>query len=249
MIRKLILGAMLLMAAILPLCASGAAEAVDSSSVIASTSWTAAFADLAGVDDVTALAPAELRHPPEYELTPSDIVRLQEADYFIAAGYERMMSTISEGITSPDRVDIRINTGNDRANVIEQAQLIASYTGTSPRYDSYVAMLDEAAARVASEGLDGLRVACHTMQTPLAQDIGLDIVHVFGGNEITPSDLQAASEGDWDLVIDNVHNPIAEPLAEVSGARYIVWRNFPEEVAPGALEATVRANIDQLFAN
>lgn len=241
--------AMLFMALCLPLGASGAVEAAGTTSVLASTSWTAAFADLAGVDDVSALAPAELRHPPEYELTPSDIVRLQEADYFIAAGYERMMSTISEGVTSPDRVDIRINTGNDRANVIEQAQLIASYTGTTPRYDSYVAMLDEAASRVVAEGIDQLRVACHTMQTPLAEDLGLDIVHVFGGNELTPSDLDAAANGDWDLVIDNVHNPIAEPLAEVSGARYIVWRNFPEEVAPGALEATVRANLDQLFAD
>ena len=40
--------------------------------VVASTSWTAAFADLAGIDNVTSIAPASLRHPPEYEVTVRD---------------------------------------------------------------------------------------------------------------------------------------------------------------------------------
>ena len=110
----------------------------DTSSFVASTTWTAAFADLAGVDDITVIAPATLRHPPEYELVPSDIVTIQNARFFVSAGYERMMSTIQEGIPSDDRVDIHITTENDRRNVALMADLIASYTGTDVRYEDYV---------------------------------------------------------------------------------------------------------------
>lgn len=223
------------------------AASEETPSLVASTSWTAAFADLAGVDELIAIAPSNLRHPPEYELVPSDIVALQNADYFVYAGYERMMNTISEGVVSEDRVDIRINTGNDRANVIEQVELIASVTGTTPRYESYIALIDEAEERVAELGLDQLRVLCHTMQTPLAEDLGLNVVATFGGNEVTASQIEAAASGAYDLIIDNVHNPISGPLAEVSDAKVVIWRNFPETVEHNALENTVRANIEALF--
>ena len=39
-----------------------------SKKVVASTSWAAAFADIAGADEVESIAPVNLRHPPEYEL-------------------------------------------------------------------------------------------------------------------------------------------------------------------------------------
>jgi len=61
--------------------ASGKKDAVSANAkVIASTTWTAAFADIAGVDDVTPLAPADMKHPPEYELTVSDIKKLPKAN-------------------------------------------------------------------------------------------------------------------------------------------------------------------------
>ena len=42
--------------------------------VVASTSWSAAFADIAGADEVESIAPVNLRHPPEYEITVSDTI-------------------------------------------------------------------------------------------------------------------------------------------------------------------------------
>jgi len=69
------------------LFAEGAPEQLSMSSasrtvsVIASTSWTAAFADLGGADMVEVIAPASLIHPPEYEITVSDVVKIDKADY------------------------------------------------------------------------------------------------------------------------------------------------------------------------
>lgn len=244
--RKRTLPALLVALCLAPgLFAQAASE--TTASTVASTTWTAAFADLAGVDDVTAIAPAELRHPPEYELVPSDMAALAKAGYFVYAGYERMMGTISEGVESETRVDIRITTENDRANVAEMAELIASHTGTTPRYESYVALIDEARARIAELGLGQIPVACHQMQVPLATDLGLNVVYTFGGNEVTASQIADAASSGWGLIIDNVHNPVSAPLEEVSGAPVAVWRNFPETIGRGALEDMARANIEALY--
>lgn len=218
----------------------------DTSSFVASTTWTAAFADLAGVDEITVIAPATLRHPPEYELVPSDIVTIQNARFFVSAGYERMMSTIQEGIPSDERVDIHITTENDRRNVALMADLIASYTGTDVRYEDYVEMMDEAALRIEELGLDGLRVWCQGMLTPMAEDLGLDVVATFSG-ELTPSQIEEASSGAYDLILDNYHNPSTSPLEGVVDCPIVTWRNFPETSGRGALEDMMRANIDAVL--
>ena len=156
----------------------------DTSSFVASTTWTAAFADLAGVDEITVIAPATLRHPPEYELVPSDIVTIQNARFFVSAGEEL--------------------------------------------------------------GLDGLRVWCQGMLTPMAEDLGLDVVATFSG-ELTPSQIEEASSGAYDLILDNYHNPSTSPLEGVVDCPIVTWRNFPETAGRGALEDMMRANIDAVL--
>lgn len=217
----------------------------DTSSFVASTAWTASYADLAGVDDITVIAPASLRHPPEYELTPGDIAVIQNADYFVSAGYERMMSAIQEGIPSENRTDIHISTGNSIENVTAQADLIASYTGTQVRYDSYVQLVENARAQVEDRGLNELRVYCQNMLTPLAQDLGLNIADTFQG-DLSASQIEAVANGSYDLVIDNYHSPSSAPLEDF-GTPVIMWRNFPAETGRGALEAMVSDNISALL--
>ena len=216
------------------------------SGAVASTSWVAGFMDLAGIDDITVIAPSTLRHPPEYELTPSDITTLMDADLFCYAGYEAMMATISESVTSPDRLDLRINTGNDLANAEAMASLIAEAAGTEPRLDEYRAVIEEGRKMVSEKGLGDLKVLCHQMQLPLAEDLGLDAAAVFGPGAMTAAQIADAASGGYDLIIDNVHNPVAGAAAEVSDAVLLVWRNFPESTASGALTETVRANIEML---
>lgn len=70
---KRLIYSLLLLSLSLSLFAQGVPEEVAASAasrpaaIIASTSWTAAFADLAGLDEVPFIAPANLAHPPEYE--------------------------------------------------------------------------------------------------------------------------------------------------------------------------------------
>ena len=71
---------------------------------LASTSWTAGFMDIAGVDGVEIIAPASLRHPPEYEVTVSDIQKINDSSYFVYAGFERMMKTLGDAATADSKM-------------------------------------------------------------------------------------------------------------------------------------------------
>ena len=133
---KRLIFSLLLLSLSLSLFSQGVPEEVAASAaskpaaIIASTSWTAAFADLAGLDTVPFIAPANLAHPPEYEITVTDVVKINGADYFLYAGYERMMQTLSNSIKKDEQEMLKVNTNNSIANVKEQAAAIALVMGT-----------------------------------------------------------------------------------------------------------------------
>lgn len=227
------------------LSAQATVEDKSYASVLASTSWTAAFADLAGVDDLDFLAPASLRHPPEYELTPSDIVKVRSAKVLVVAGYEKMMATITDSLASLGSEVVKITTENSIEKVKSETEKIASVTKTIPRIGSYIKTVEEGRRMVASSS-KGKKVLCHKMQQPLAKDLGLEIAGTFGPAPVSAAQIQDAKEGGYDFIIDNVHNPVAGPFQEVTDIPVLTWRNFPEQVEKGMLEEVVRENIKAL---
>lgn len=240
------------------LFAEGTSEKAPSSSasrtvsVIASTSWTAAFADLGGAEKVEIIAPASLIHPPEYEITVSDVMKIDKADYFIYAGYERMMKSMGDSIRKTNTDMIQITTDNSIENVKKQASLIASalksqYYSEDRVYD-YIEAVEGGKLAVAKKGLNKQKVYCHSMQIFLAKDLGLEIGGTFGPGPLTATQIAEVAKGGYDIIIDNVHNPIASPLLEVSPkTRLVVWRNFPETVGRASLQKMVEENIQALL--
>jgi hypothetical protein len=218
--------------------------------VVASNSWTAAFVDLAGIDGAIALAPANLQHPPEYEISAQDIARVASADFMVCAGYERMMKTIADSAGSTRLV--KIVTDNNLDNVIKQvsalAQLAHTEAASAPRLAAYKALIEQGRKRVAALGLDKKRALVHVMQVPLAKDLGLNVAGTFGPNPIGAAEIAEAKKGAYDIIIDNVHSPLVAPLKEVlPKAKLVAWRNFPDRLGRGALETTVRANIELIL--
>lgn len=236
----------------LPLSAQGTTEETKTNKIVASTSWTAAFADLGGLDDVPFIAPATMVHPPEYEITVEDVVTIDQADYFIYAGYERMMQTIGASIKKDESTMVQINTNNSIENVIKQAKVIAQLMGTEKvseeRVNAYVLAVQKGSEQVQKQGLKGVKVYCHSMQVYLAQDLGLSIAGTFGPGPVTANQIAEMAKQKYPIIIDNVHNPIAQPLLDVSPtSKLVIWRNFPQSGERGSLQKMVEQNIEALL--
>ena len=220
--------------------------------VVASTSWAAAFADIAGADEVESIAPVNLRHPPEYEITVSDVQKISDSEVFIYAGFERMMKTL--GTKVPNKgTSVQVTLDNSLATVKESTLKIAQALGTEEiqkaRYAEYEKLVKDGLKKSTKKKLNKKKVICNKNQTYLAKELGLEIVAVFGPGPVSSEELLEAKKTGYDLIIDNIHNPTGKPLTEVlPKAKYIEWRNFPEAVEHDALKKVVGDNINLLLA-
>lgn len=217
--------------------------------VIASTSWTAAFVDIAGVKTKDAIAPASLRHPPEYEITVSDIQKISSCDVFVFAGFERMMKTLGTSVGNVEMVKIHCN--NSIETVSTECRKLAKLFGTEKecekRLAEYVDAITKTKAELEKNGYAGAKVLCNVNQIYLAKDLGFEVADTFGPGPVTSEQIAKAKSNDYVFIIDNVHNPVAKPLVEVSpDSKYVIWRNFPEKVEPKALLKVVQGNIKLL---
>ena len=198
--------------------------------VVATTAWTAAYAQAAGASEVSVLAPYEMAHPPEYELRPSDIQTIADATLVIYAGYEvmvdRLVSSSGEGATT-----LRITTGYTREIMNAAITAIADALGTQTEATESLAELD----RFLSEWSDELRdsglldrpALVHFHQRGLAEELGLNVVGVFGPAPLEARQISELTGMEPTLIVDNGHNTIAAPIAETTGAAVAVWINFP----------------------
>lgn len=220
--------------------------------VVASTSWAAAFADIAGADEIESIAPVNLRHPPEYEITVSDVQKISESEIFIFAGFERMMKTL--GTKVPNKgVSVQIVLDNSLATVKESTLKIAQELGTEDiqkaRYAEYEKLVKDGQKKTLKKKLNKKKVLCNKNQTYLAKELGLEIAAVFGPGPVSAEELLEAKKAGYDLIIDNIHNPTGKPVTEIlPKAKYIEWRNFPTAVEHDALKKVVKDNIDLLLA-
>ncbi len=232
------------------LFANGNKDTAENGEIVASTSWTAAFADLAGIDNVDSIAPASLRHPPEYEVTVSDIEKIHNSSIFIYAGFERMMKTLGDAIGNTQM--IKITCDNSIETVKKSTAAISAITGTQSesekRVSKYIKAIENGASEISKKNLKGAKILCNKNQIYLAKDLGFENITVFGPGPATSEQIADAKNSSYDFIIDNVHNPVGSPLVEVSpSSKYIIWRNFPEEVEKDALLHVVQENISQLF--
>ena len=227
-------------------------NSVSSTSYVASTSWVAAIAELAGIDDVITIAPANLKHPPEYEITPDDMVNVINAKLFMHAGYEKMMNTISNAAGLDKDKIVKVKTTNTLENLSNMVSMLSERAGTQEkaqeRFSEYEKMIVEARARIASSPNKDIEVYANKNQSQFAEDLGLNVVSTFGSGELTASQIEEANSKSYTLVIDNYHSPVASPIAEVSPSSIIlIWRNFPDHLGSNALYNVIKENLETLW--
>ncbi|HNX96089.1 MAG TPA: ABC transporter substrate-binding protein [Candidatus Aminicenantes bacterium] len=199
--------------AVLITCPAGA------QTVVASTSWTAAFAQLAGAETVEYIAPAGMIHPAEYEITPKDILRVAKADFFVCAGYEVMTKALTGiGCVAETKV-IRIATKNDWATISSQVRFLAARLGTGGRAEKNLAALkivyDKERTEFSSIRYKSKKYLVHSFQMPIVRMLGLPVVGTFGPAPLSQEEISDLSATGADVIIDNIHNPVALPLSQL----------------------------------
>jgi zinc transport system substrate-binding protein len=220
------LAAVLLLAACLPAAAGAPPK------VVATNSWTAAFAAAAGASDIVTLAPTELRHPAEYELKPSDIAALRGAGLIVYSGFEVMAKKLAEAAGSQSIPMLRIEADYTPATLRASLLAIGRALGTETQARQSVARLEAFLsswkAELAAAGLNGQPVVVHVFQKPLIEELGFTVLGVFGPGPLEADQIVRLSRQPAGLIVDNWHNEVGGPLKEtMRKARYVSLINFP----------------------
>ncbi|MDR0710668.1 MAG: metal ABC transporter substrate-binding protein [Spirochaetaceae bacterium] len=217
--------------------------------IIASTSWAAALARCGGAQNIRVLAPADLRHPPEYELKPSDLNAASKASLIIYSGWEMFAKKLAETAGSAGVRILQIELTNDPVEVKGEAKRIAELLGTTEKYDTWAAGFDACLEDIRSsifEAYAGKRIVVNRMQTPFVKWLGLEITGEYGPAEPSPALILELVNTKPAIVIDNYHSPSGMPIAEAAHVPYIELINFPGKGGTETIEDVFLHNADML---
>jgi hypothetical protein len=214
--------------------------------VVATTLWTAEYVKMAGVEDVTVLAPLSLVHPSEYELQVFDLKQLQNADYLVYGGYEVMVPDLKKVLKNEKLNFLQIKTSYTFNEMEKNILKLAAHFGTTEtaiaNISSLKTVFDSCRYNVINSGYKDELVAVHFFQQQFAKELNLNIVAVFGPSPLEAYQLIDLRKSGAVYVIDNFHNPISDPLCEILKAKKIVFLNFPGKENTNSIEDVVRYN-------
>ena len=203
--------------------------ALYAQTVVASTSLTGALARAVGASEVRILTPADVKHPPEYELRPSDLGKIDGANVVVYAGYERMVGKLADVARSKSLLAVQVDTTTSPDNLIVQARKIAAALHTEKEELAWERGFLEK-LRTLKEGLapySGKRAVVHLQAQALARWAGLSVVQVIMPGEISAKAVADAVAKQPDIVIDILHMPVAQVIADNAHCPYAQLINFP----------------------
>jgi zinc transport system substrate-binding protein len=217
--------------------------------VVASTSLTGAIARAAGAKEVRVLTPSETKHPPEYELKPSDLLKLEGANVVVYGGYERMVERLVDASRKKNLVVIKIDTTTSPENLIAQTKKIAAALHTEKEQQiwekGFIEKLGILKKQLAP--LAGKRAVVHLHAKPFVQWAGLSEVQVVTPGELSLKAATDAVAKQPEIVIDILHMPAAKVIADNAHCRYAQLINFPAIQGTAMLEDIFEFNTAQVI--
>lgn len=213
--------------------------------VIASTSWTAAFARAAGARDIVTIAPLELRHPPEYEIKLSDLAAVAGARFLVHSGYERFAKRLAETAGTEGLTIAQAYTDNLPETFVAESRKLAVLFGTLPVFETWAASFEGQTSTMKlriSAAFPTKKVIVHRYLKTYAEWLGFTVVGTFGPGESSPALLLDLVRARPALVIDNYHNPSGKAAAEATGAPLVTLVNFPGKDGTKTIEDVFALN-------
>lgn len=213
-----------------PTEATTGGETAEQLVVVASTSWVAAFAVAAGVEDVTIVAPADLQHPPDYDPRPSDLAAVAEADYVLLAGFEGFAERLVEATGSGAEL-IEVEAENTAANIRRQVLALGEVFGTTDAAETWIEAFDERVAELQAE-LEAARpdpapsAVAHVFMAYWTEFAGVDLVGTYGPTPVTADQLAEFTAEAPQLLFANAHVPAGPAFADLDAVQVDIV-NFP----------------------
>jgi ABC-type Zn2+ transport system substrate-binding protein/surface adhesin len=218
----------------------------DTSKVLASTSWTAAYAKAAGASQVDLLAPATLLHPSEYELKLSDLGRIRNAGLIVYAGYETLVGQMLQGIGEGEGAPLKIETNYCYNDIEENVLRLADALGTKETAIANLKRLKnsfaEAKEVVVRLGIVEKPVLVHFFQQSFARELGLNVVGVFGPHQPEAYEIKSLLSTKPAFIIDNLHNPAGQSLQMAANIKRLELLNFPGPAGTSSLQDVIEYN-------
>jgi hypothetical protein len=218
--------------------------------IIASTSWVAAIAEAAGAENVRVLAPVELRHPPEYELRPSDLREAGKADIILYAGWEMFAPRLADSAGGANTRIITVNAVNDPPSVIAEVRRLSALFGTGEKAEKWIASYRALAGELREKVMAAWPVplaAVNEAQEDFARWLGFEITGVAGPGELSPPAVLQLVRTSPVVVIDNYHNPLLAAAAESAKVPLVECVNFPGRDGTRSMEDVLRYNAELLI--
>jgi zinc transport system substrate-binding protein len=225
------------------------ASTLHAETVVASTSLTGALARAAGAAEVRILTPADVKHPPEYELRPSDLAKFDGASVVVYAGYERMVQKVVEASKGKNLSVVQVDTMTSPENLVSQARKIAAVLNTENAEQGWEKGFLEKLAGLKAKlaPLAGKKAVVHLQAQALARWAGLTVVQVIMPGEISPKAVADAVAKQPDIVVDVLHMPIARVIADNARCRYAQLINFPGVEKTATLEDVFEYDTAQIL--
>jgi len=220
--------------------------------IVTTTSWVKAYVTAAGGEDVYNFAPADMSHPPEYVLKPSDILKLNNAKYVVFAGYEGMVKELKGSLGIDESRMIKIGTGYSFKIISDSILTVAKSLGTEKKakisLEEISTLYKTSISELKKDGLLDKKVIVHFHQQTIAKELGLNIVGIYGPGPIKPSELKDFKELGADYIIDNIHSPIGKSLIEIlPNSIYLSFVNFPGTNGTKSLIDVINYNVGQFY--
>lgn len=217
--------------------------------VVASTSLSGAIAKAAGAKEVRVIVSSEMRHPSEYDLKPSDLLKFEGAKVVIYGGYERTVPKLLETCKNKNILAIQINTDTSPENLISQARKISEVLKTGEQEQvwekKFLDKLKEFQKKI--HPFSGKRAIVHRFAQPFAQWAGLQVIQIVSPGELTPKVIGDAIAKNPEVVVDIYHVPVAQVIAENARCKYVQVINFPGIENTKTLEDIFQYNSNQLI--
>ena len=199
--------------------------------VVAASSWEAAFAKAAGATDVTVIVPASIKHAPDYDLKPSDLVAVSKADVVLYAPFEGFAGKIKDAAGSSAKM-VQLNLDNSHDNVAGEVRRLGDLFGTRANADTWLRGFDaeyrklSAELRAARRNGQPPKVVTETVVGYAAQMSGAQVLGTYGPGEVTAAQIADLSARKPEFVFASEQMDNGTVLSGAA-ARQLDLTNYP----------------------